>query len=235
MWKVWNLLNLILPESCPICNKTPDNIKTSPLCRTCWERIELSQNKRRCFRCGLPIDTSYESLCLSCIHRPPYYDRMIVFGDYEGPLKEAIHYMKFHGRKSLARELGQLLSTLEIPSVEVITPVPLSKKRLIQRGFNQSYLLAKPVSKRLTLPLLDDLLLKTKDTPPQSLLTREERLKNQKGSFKVNSKYKKIPRRVVLVDDVVTTGATVNECARILKKEGVNEVYVITLARASTE
>ncbi len=160
---------------------------------------------------------------------------MIVFGDYEDPLKEAIHYMKFHGRRSLARELGHLLSNLEIPSVEAVIPVPLSKKRLVQRGFNQSYLLASSVSKRLTVPLLDDLLLKTRDTPPQSLLTREERLKNQKGSFKVNSKYKKIPQRVVLVDDVVTTGATVNECARILKKEGVNQVYVITLARASTE
>lgn len=160
---------------------------------------------------------------------------MIVFGDYEGTLKEAIHYMKFHGRKKLARRLGQLLSTLDIPSVEAIIPVPLSKKRLIQRGFNQSYLLSMPVSEKLTLPLLDDLLLKTRDTPPQSLLTREERLKNQKGSFKVNSKYKRIPSRVVLVDDVVTTGATLNECARILKKEGVKEVYVITLARASTE
>ncbi len=232
MRKVWSLLNLILPEQCPICNRPSDNLKTSPMCSCCWDLIRAGGSKRRCLRCGIALDTTYDTSCLECIKDPPFYEKVYVFGDYDGHLREAIHYMKFHGRKNLSKVLGNLLGMLDIPAVDAIIPVPLGRRRLVQRGFNQSYLLARRLSVISSVPVLDDLLLKKTETPPQSLLSRQERLRNQRGSFSLNPNYQKIPRRVALVDDVVTTTATVNECARVLKKAGVKEVYVIALARA---
>ncbi|NOZ24675.1 MAG: ComF family protein [Nitrospirae bacterium] len=159
-----------------------------------------------------------------------------MFGDYCGTLKTAINLLKFERVRRLAAPLGELLCSLPIPRVDMLLPVPLSKKRLIQRGFNQSHLLCLGLSRKLSVPLEPALLIRSKDTAPQSTLSREVRLRNPRGAFSVaGSGRRPMPRRVVIVDDVMTTGATINECARVLVRAGVEEVHAAVLARTRPE
>lgn len=146
-------------------------------------------------------------------------------------MAEAINLMKFFRLKRLSQPLGSLLLNLQIPECDAIVPVPLSKQALIERGFNQSLLLAKMLSEKLKKPLLIDLLLKKKDTPPQVGLSAKERYKNLRGAFEVKGKISN--QKLLLVDDVLTTGATAKECSRTLLKAGAKEIVVITLARSS--
>jgi ComF family protein len=117
-------------------------------------------------------------------------------------------------------------------SVDMIVPVPLHPKRLRWRGFNQSVLLARQVSRVQHIPMDPFVLYRGKETPPQTQLTEEERRKNVRGAFSLNPQKPVEGKRVLLVDDVYTSGATVNECSRSLKRGGAKEVYVLTLARA---
>ena len=153
------------------------------------------------------------------------------YGLYSGTLSEAIHLLKFSGVKRLAGPLGKLLSGLPIPDVDGIVPVPVTVKTLRERGFNQTLLIAKILSGRLHIPLKMDILSKTKETRPQIGLGARERAVNLKNSFAVRGRLHKT--RLLLLDDVMTTGATARECAKALMKAGAGEVVVITLARSS--
>lgn len=126
--------------------------------------------------------------------------------------------------------MGKLFLNLEMPECDGIIPVPLSKSALRERGFNQSLLMARVISKKLKTPLYMDMLLKRKDTLPQVGLSAKERMKNLKGAFKTSGKINNL--RLFLLDDVMTTGATARECSKTLMSAGAKEVIVITLARA---
>ena len=139
--------------------------------------------------------------------------------------------MKFYGLKRLAKPLGKLLLNFDLPELDGVVPVPLSIKRLRERGFNQSLLIARVISKEIKAPLLMDTLLKKKDTLPQTGLSARERMLNLKNAFDIRGDIRGL--RLLLVDDVMTTGATVKECSKELMKAGAKEVTVLTLARSS--
>jgi ComF family protein len=162
--------------------------------------------------------------------KSPPYARVIAYGLYEGVLKEAISRFKFYGLRRLSRPLGGLLPNLPIPEADAIVPVPLTAKGLRQRGFNQSLLIARVVSKKTGIPLNIDTLFKIKETPPQVGLSASERHKNLAGAFEVKGDLK--GKRILLVDDVVTTGATAAACSKALLKAGAQEINVLTIARA---
>jgi len=161
----------------------------------------------------------------------PPFSQVLNYGIYSGAMAEAIHQMKFYGVRRLAGPLGKLLLMLGIPEYDAIVPVPLSRKGLRERGFNQTLLVSRVLSKELKIPLHIDMLFKRKDTPPQIGLNAKERMKNIKGAFEVNGRINNL--RLLLFDDVMTTGATVRECSKTLIKAGAKEVFVITLARSS--
>jgi competence protein ComFC len=160
----------------------------------------------------------------------PLFTKVLAYGIYEGALAEAIHQFKFYGLKRLAKPLGSFLLNLDIPETDGIIAVPLSKRGLKDRGFNQSLLLARTISKATKTPMRMDVLFKKKETPPQIGLSSKERLSNLKDSFEIRENVKNL--RLLLVDDVITTGATVTECAKELLRAGAKEVTVIALARA---
>jgi len=165
---------------------------------------------------------------------PPFrYARS--YGIYEGGLEEAIKQLKYHGIKRLASPLSELLLKTSLPDVDAIIPVPLHGKRLRERGFNQSALIAKGISKRLHRPLLINTLIRTRYTTPQVNLTAREREKNIKGAFSVIDGEDIQGKDIMLIDDVFTTGATVRECSKVLRKAGAGNIYVITLARSVVE
>ncbi len=179
----------------------------------------------------MPFSSEYSDICGQCLKKAPPFSKVINYGLYEGALAEAINQLKFHGVKRLSKPLGILLQSLDLPAMDSIVPVPLSIKGLRERGFNQSLLIARIVSKKISAPLLMDILLKKKETPPQVGLSAKERLLNLKNAFEVNRDIKGL--RLLLVDDVMTTGATVTECSKVLMKAGAKEVIVLTLARSS--
>jgi ComF family protein len=152
------------------------------------------------------------------------------YGLYKDELAMAIHLYKFKGIKRLSGPLGKLLLGFDLEGVDAVIPVPLSVKGLRERGFNQSLLLAKCVSDSSGIPLIIDGLVKTSDTPPQIGLPAKKRRTNLKGVFEAARDFR--DRRLLLVDDVMTTGATANECSLRLRKAGAEDVMVLTLARA---
>jgi ComF family protein len=132
--------------------------------------------------------------------------------------------------RRLSKPLGKLLLHLDIPSADCIIPVPLTKKGLITRGFNQSHLISHVIAKHTGIALRTDFLFKIKDIPPQIGLSARERLTNIRNAFEARGNLKGL--RLVLVDDVITTGATVRECSKMLVKAGAEGVTVLALARA---
>jgi ComF family protein len=156
---------------------------------------------------------------------------------YQGVMAEAIQRFKYHGEIQLADSLGWLWKkiSLEDLSFEVIIPVPLYPSRLRERGFNQSLVLGRILGRFLHKPVVIKGLRRTRNTVPQVELDHAQREKNVRGAFEVGDSQEIKGKSVLLVDDVFTTGATVNECTKVLKKAGAGQVYVLTLARVGVE
>jgi ComF family protein len=179
----------------------------------------------------MPFSSQYSNVCGQCLKKSPPFSKAIIYGLYEGVLAEAINQLKFNGLKRLSKPLGKLLLSLDLPAMDGVVPIPLDIKRIRERGFNQSLLIARVISKMMKVPLLMDILLKKRATHPQIGLSAKERLSNLKNSFEVKGNIKGL--RLLLVDDVMTTGATVTECSKVLMKAGAKEVNVLALARSS--
>lgn len=183
----------------------------------------------------MPLDSDSSIICGECIKNEPAFRSVRTFGLYKGPLRKAINLLKYHNMKRLSKPLSEMILRMETPHVDAVIPVPLYKDRLRQREFNQSALLAKYAAKSTKTSLLVDCLVKVKDTMPQVGLSSRERRRNIRNAFGVKKKELIKGKFILLVDDVITTGATVRECSRILKKAGARDIYVIALAHGVRE
>jgi ComF family protein len=223
------LLNLLFPSKCPVCGNESDNHLYNPFCTKCWRGIEKYSGPA-CNICGIPTISSLTITCELCLKTKPPFSKVLYYGVYDGVLKEAIHLLKFNGVKRLSKPLSLMLYELSIPKVDGIIPVPLHHKRLCQREFNQTASISRHLSKNLKIPLMLNVLKKSKETPPQTDVTGKERLKNIKNAFTASEKVRGLD--LLLIDDVITTGATVRECAKALTKAGAKSVTVAALARS---
>lgn len=171
--------------------------------------------------------------CRLCRNGLTSFDALYCVGAYEGRLRELIHLFKFEQMRQLERPLGRFLRTGLPPEVDFdcLVPTPLHWRKRITRGFNQAELLARALSRSKGIPVLPALR-KTKATVAQSTLSGPERRRNVKGAFRVRNAATVAEKRILLVDDVYTTGATANACAKVLKDAGAKSVAVLTLARA---
>jgi ComF family protein len=227
-WPVEKILNVLFPARCPVCEKPSDDHRTSPVCRRCWSEIApLAGNT--CDICANTVTSRYVTVCADCIRKPPRYTRAAVYGSFDGALKAAIRAFKFAPAKRLLGPLSKFLVSIEIPPADVVTAVPLTRSRIKERGFNQSLLLARELARHAGIGFDPDLIEKIKHTEHQTRLRRSQRLIAPKGVFRCTRRIDGM--RVIIVDDVITTGATVNECARALCKAGAAEVYPVALAR----
>jgi ComF family protein len=174
--------------------------------------------------------------------RLPYFTRARAWGCYPGdeiaehPLRQLVQKFKYGRKVSLGKPLGRLMAQgceefLKGCHVDLIVPVPLHPKRLRWRGFNQSLLLARQVSRLYEVPIDPFVLCRDRETAPQTQLTEDERRRNVRGAFAIRPVKSLKGKSLLLVDDVYTSGATVNECSRVLVRGGAKEVYVLTLAR----
>lgn len=223
------MLNLLFPSKCPLCESTSDNHLHNPVCSKCWSSIERYSGPS-CEVCGIPTASPHTTICESCLSKKPPFSKVLYYGIYTGALKKTIHLLKFNKLKRLSSPLCLLLNSLPIPEVDGIVPVPLHLKRLRQREFNQTANISRYLSKELKVPLMLNVLEKVRKTPPQTDIPGKERLKNVKNSFRSSENITGL--RLLLVDDVITTGATVKESAKALIDSGAKEVVVVALARS---
>lgn len=237
MWT--GLLDLLFPPGCAACGARP---AAGPFCAGCSSRIETLP-QLRCPRCAGPLPTFGRSdgrregegapLCPDCAEALPPFVRLTACFVHGGAVADAIHRLKYRGRREVARPLGGLLATvarLDRDAVDGIVPIPLHRSRLRERGFDQAALLARALSRQLGLPLLVGLLRRTRDTAHQVGLDRAGRRRNVAGAFRASPRA--VGRRLLLVDDVVTTCATAREASRALLDAGAREVRVVAVARA---
>ncbi|HWP57589.1 MAG TPA: ComF family protein [Candidatus Acidoferrales bacterium] len=235
------LLNSLYPPRCRFCKRCLAN-QAQTFCSGCRSKIRLVSHPL-CATCGRPfLDASGDSHdCSACIVRPPHFARARAWACYprdehEGhPLREVLQQFKYGRRVSLGKPLGRLMAEggrdhFRDVHLERVVPVPLHPRRLRWRGFNQSLVLAREVGRAWELPVDPFALVRLKETRPQTELPEEERRRNVRQAFAVEGAKVK-GESVLLVDDVYTSGATVNECARALLRAGAKEVYVFTLAR----
>jgi ComF family protein len=220
-----SFLNLLFPPRCVTCDQSD-----SWLCSACQDRIEFIRPPI-CPRCGQP--TAMPRLCPSCQEAPLQIDGIRAVGYLEGTLRTAIHRFKYSNMRSLADPLGQLMAQYVMQNqlpIDVIVPVPLHPQRLRKRGYNQAALLAREIAKTVGLPLSEDALSRVKSTIPQVGLTARERRDNVRGAFHCSDTGLK-EQRILLVDDVCTTGATLEACSLALRERGVGVVWGLVLAR----
>ncbi len=245
MKEIWEaFLDLIFPPRCPICGGPLDSRdeelarRTYQLCPSCLSGV-IRIRHPFCHLCGMPFKSQAVSdhLCGECLTSKRHFVRARSLCVYRGALLKAIHLFKYNGKFHLALPLGQMLADavaelLDMDSIDLLIPVPLHTRRLRERGFNQAVLLAKPLRKRCNIPLVTDVLKRSRWTEPQVNLDRKARRKNVRGSFMVSSPSSVSGKNILLLDDVYTTGSTINECGKILLRAGAKEVYVLTLARS---
>ncbi len=233
-----DLADIIFPSRCVICGIVLYNNEIIYICPECLSRVSFVKTPF-CSCCGLPF-VNYEGtdhLCGECVSSKQYFSLARSLGEFKQPLMDVIHRFKYKGEISVGETLGRLMAEFEYNSFDpgeysLILPVPLHLKRLKERGFNQSVILAREVAKKNSIPLDFRTLKRTIHTKPQTGLGRKQRSANVKGSFIVTDRGKIDGKSVVLIDDVYTTGSTVRECARILLENGAEKVAVLTLARA---
>ena len=227
------LLQLLLPPACPFCGELLPPGPATTFCPDC--RDDLPPLVAPCCqRCALPFATSggIMHLCETCLREEaPAFARVHAAGRYDGLLREAVHRFKYRGEIGLDQPLGLLLAE-RLPALQgaLLVPVPLHSGRLRERSYNQSLLLARVLGRSLGLPVAPTLLQRTRPTPPQQGLPAAVRRRNLQGAFALEADPG--DRCILLVDDVMTTGSTVRECARVLGAGGAARVEVAIVARA---
>jgi ComF family protein len=233
-----SLVELFLPRQCAGCQKTWLHSHQGFWCEACREELPWIESPI-CPRCGRPYPKSPSSpdhLCGDCLQSAFLFDSARSATQHSGVVRKRIHQLKFGGRLFWVPPLGELLVDLfrreESAPVDIIFPVPLHVKRLRQRGFNQAGLLAKAFGRMVGLPVSFDILVRKCWTEPQTRLNREERLKNVRDAFQVMDAGKVEDLSVLIIDDVYTTGTTLDECAKTLKAAGASEVHALTVCRA---
>lgn len=234
------VLEIVFPRSktCLICGH---KVGSDIVCRPCREKIVSRHGLEVCPVCGRYLKSrpgnSFYQHCPECLSKPPAFSMARSVGPYQGTLKEAIYLYKYSGHRSLSEFFGRLLTEVLLDELtyggqELLVPVPLSRQRMCIRGFNQSELLATKMSQILNLPVVP-CIERVVDTPRQSKLTGKARRDSLKGAFRL----KAFPGtgNVILIDDILTTGATAEECAILLREAGANSIHVLTLASGIQE
>ena len=240
IWLAWCRLALraVLPVDCLSCAQPLYSDPNAYLCHACRELI-IPLSGPRCALCDQPfVSRAADSWtpshrCQRCLEQPPAYDRAWTLHPYIPPLQHAICALKYRNVFGLAAPLAELMirALPERLDTDLIVPVPLHPSRLRTREFNQSLVIADRLSRYLMRPVSTTDLVRAVATEPQTSLTRSERLRNLRRAFRVRDTEPFAGRRILLIDDVFTTGTTLNECAKVLHAAGAASVTALTLAR----
>lgn len=233
MW-VDFILDLIYPPRCIFCTSIIPIEKEKGICEECRKNLSFIKGKV-CKKCGKPLEESLsKEVCSDCKENPPGYEKGQAVFIYEGLVKDMIYRFKYGGHREYAKYLGKLMA-IQIKEegirgdIDLIIPVPIHSGRKKKRGYNQCEELAKVISKELNIPMETSILIRAKETRPQSGLSTIQRKNNMKNAFKLNDNLDICHKNILLIDDIYTTGATINSCSKLLRKKKINKVYFSTL------
>jgi len=225
------LKDIIFPPLCLCCQV---KINEGYLCRHCLKKIRFL-GPYLCQYCSLPINYQSGRICPRCKDKIPPFTRVISIAAYQEPMVSLIHLFKYKNCEYLAGFLSNLIvrQLLKIKvnfyGFDAVLSVPMHKYKLKMRGYNQSKLLAKLLSKHFKIPLRDDIISNKTTNTSQTKLSKDKRQKNVEGAFTARGNLEN--KNLILVDDIFTTGSTINACAKALKEKGANKILVVTLAK----
>lgn len=227
-------LDLVYPPCCALCRSRIFHDR-GVICEECGRGL-LPIDAPYCERCGHMLDNP-TATCAACPGRTFYFDGAISGFQFNRPLQDLVHQLKYRNRPGIGRFLGSLLAKRVerepcFPHITVVVPVPLHPRRKRDRGYNQSEHIAQGISDETGIPVLENGLVRHRNTPSQTSLSPEVRMANVEGVFEVNRVEAVRGSTVALVDDIFTTGATINSCARTLLQAGVERIFALTVARA---
>lgn len=239
-----NVFSVLFPSDCRLCDTPLNNISRIPVCPECLAAI-TPVREPQCVICGDRLFSAQllmgDGRCQNCRDCEPEFARAVSFGEYEGGLRGLVHLLKYESVLPVAPVLGGMLASAIaelLPGcadvTPLIVPVPLHKSKRSERGFNQAELIAHAAVKRLPQPIevATEVLVRQRATISQVGLSREQRIANVSDAFRVRDRRRVEGRTVIVVDDVMTTGTTLSECARMLKQAGAERVWAATVARA---
>jgi len=223
---LWEAMDWLFPPTCGGCG-----VSGARWCMQCTQKT-IQILSPICPICGNP--NLNNETCKRCLSTPPLYTSLRSYSVFNGSIREAIHRLKYQHDIGLGEALARLMITrLEMLnwSVDLVTPVPLGLVRFKERGYNQATLLARPISLFFTIPFSSQALSRTRETRTQVGLTVRERMENMSGAFQARKEWV-YEKKILVVDDVATSGATLNACAKALLEAGASKVYGFSLARA---
>jgi len=232
-----DILDFVYPQSCPICQK-PLGREETDICEDCWKTLAFLPAPF-CPYCKSFLEDNHTLVEHLCPYLSKPEDRKILavksLGTFDDHYKKLIHRFKYDRKIPLGKRLAQCLGKVvaqdeDFTNCDLIIPVPLHRARHRERGFNQSEVLAEGVSQAIDLPLAKQILKRKKNTRDQTYLNAQQRTENVRDAFVVTQPEKINNKAVILIDDVITTGATLNECARMLEETGAKIIFAVTLA-----
>ena len=232
----YSLLHVLFPPRCPFCDRVLFHslfAKNPLVCREC-EGLPEQVGEPACCKCGKPLQDGRAEYCYDCGRKELAYAQGKALWAYKGPVKDSLYRFKYQNRQEYARYYGIQLARaygewIQRCGISAVVPIPLSRKRLRQRGFNQAGLVAIRLGKEMGLPVFPNLLLRVRDTTAQKELNEEERKNNLKRAFKTSANKVQLDH-ILLIDDIYTTGTTMNEAAKELKRAGAAEVYCLSIS-----
>ncbi len=230
------VIDIIYPRRCPICGDivSPRGELICPPCKSKLKPIE----EPRCKKCSKPIESEEKEYCHDCETKHHHYIKGYALWVYDSAMKKSIADFKFHGRKEyrdfyideITKRYGAEIGRI---APDVLVPIPIHKTKQMQRGYNQADILARGIGSKLNIAVLSHLLQRDKKTLPQKLLNDKERLKNLEKAFTYSKeeslRFQADINKVMLIDDIYTTGSTIEACTNILLQNGIDEVYFLSI------
>lgn len=239
-----SIFSVLFPSDCRLCGIPLDNISRTPVCEECLTAIQPLRTPQ-CLICSDRLASAQllrgDGYCANCREQRPEFERAVAYGEYREELRGLIHLLKYEGVTPAQAPLGRMLAESIARLVPcwgdkkpLLVAVPLHDRRRRARGFNQAELIARSARKHVPqeLEFASRVLVRRRETISQVGLSREERIANVKGAFGVVDARRVLGRTIIIVDDVMTTGTTLSECARVLKQAGADKVWAATVARA---
>lgn len=232
------ITDLLFPRNCILCHQYDEGTDQNPLCRSCQEKIPYN-HPPFCLKCSRHLKTAVpEGLCPDCHKHPPDFDTAWGITLYEPVMKELIHAFKFQNKTSLRKAFKDMARTflekyhISLKEFDHLAPIPLTATRQRERGYNQALLFAEGLSQILHIPCLADQIQRHRHSARQSDLREKERWTNIQGAFRINPLSTATGKNILLVDDLLTTGATASEAARTLRSAGAGKIGLIVLSLA---
>ncbi len=224
-----SVLDFALPPRCGGCGTIVETVDS--FCAECWSKLDFLQGG--CSHCGLPLQSTDADICGACLANPPRLDRIRAAVAYDDISRSIALRLKYGRKTALARTMSRYMRPLlgDFVYNSILVPVPLHRRRLWSRGFNQSAIVARELSRSTGVPVVVDALKRVRATPPLKGMAVRQRRRTVAGAFRAHRSAELRGRAVILIDDVFTTGSTANACARVLKRAGAERVDLISWAR----